>query len=278
MTSLLTTRERPDILRWMPARWDQIIGNRHLKRFFQKLLRRIRKQIAAGETPDLSRLCLLISGESRSGKSMTVKLFVRCLTCEALNPETGDPCDGTCGRCRDRPHLYGLEGLHSAMTTPEGTTPVQLSIIDSTRIAGPAELREMLVRCHSQLEGIRVLFFDEIHRLIDKSMDSMLLKAVEDLNYFWIFATAKPEGLEDMFLNRLTKLRTERPTIPEMAGWTADRCEEWKIDYEAEAVVRLVEKSNRTVGLALHALVLASLNDGGLTVDLVENDWEPKVA
>lgn len=44
------------------------------------------------------------------------------------------------------------------------------------------------------------------------------------------------------------------------------------------AILRVVEKSNRVVGTALHALALASIDPKeGLTLDLVENDWIVKI-
>jgi len=109
-------------------------------------------------------------------------------------------------------------------------------------------------------------------------MDEMLLKEVEEKNFLWIFSTAKPQNLEDMFVNRLIQLTTELPTSSEMEQWLCDRCDEWGIAWEPEAILRMVEKSNRVVGTALHALALAAIDpDEGLTIDLVENDWKVKL-
>lgn len=63
-----------------------------------------------------------------------------------------------------------------------------------------------------------------------------------------------------------------------MEPWLADRCNEWDINWEPMAILRVVEKSNRVVGTALHALALASIDPKeGLTLDLVENDWIVKI-
>jgi hypothetical protein len=81
-----------------------------------------------------------------------------------------------------------------------------------------------------------------------------------------------------MFLNRLLKLKTELPEVEEMEHWLVDRCEEWGITWEPEAILRVVEKSNRVVGTALHALALAAIDpEVGLTPYLVENDWVVKL-
>jgi hypothetical protein len=105
-------------------------------------------------------------------------------------------------------------------------------------------------------------------------MDELLLKAVEELKMCWILATAKPELLEDMLRKRLIIVRTEPPSLNELALWLADRCDEWEIPWTPAAVERAAEKSNRIVGIALQPLSLAALDrKEGLTEDLVENFW-----
>jgi hypothetical protein len=148
--------------------------------------------------------------------------------------------------------------------------PLHFAVIDCTLIHTPEQLRNHLIEMGNNCEGIRIFYFDEVHRLVRHGMDEMLLKAVEDKQAVWFFSTAKPEGLEDMFQNRLLKLATELPREDEMAAWLYDRCTAWGIPFEDDAIVRVVEKSNRVVGTALHALALASIDDEtGLTVYLV---------
>lgn len=281
----MTIREpknvRPDILRWLPSKWDHIIGNRTLKTFFKKLLRRLRKVTEPGQLPDLNRLAMLLVGNSRSGKSSMIKFFLRCLICEEWDAETMNPCDGGCRTCRQKFDLFGLEGFDVEFYTPEGTRRVKLAIVDCPKISGPSELRDKLnTTCHdTDPDEFRVMYFDEVHRLVDRQMDHMLLTAIEDRNFIWIFATAKPENLDEMFLNRLVKLKTEEPNEVEMIDWIIGRCNDWKINYEPEAVLRTVEKSNRIPGTALHALAIASLEpEEGLTLELVENEWDVKVS
>jgi hypothetical protein len=105
-------------------------------------------------------------------------------------------------------------------------------------------------------------------------MDELLLKAVEEMEMFWILATARPNLLEDMLRARLIVVRTERPSLEQLGLWLADRCDEWEIPWTSAAVERVAEKSNRIVGLALQPLALAALDrQEGLTEDLVENFW-----
>ena len=74
------------------------------------------------------------------------------------------------------------------------------------------------------VRGLRISYFDEVHRLKFRSMDQVLLNAVQDTNDLWLFSTAKPELLEQMFLNRLIKLSTQLPEAKEFESWLVDRC------------------------------------------------------
>jgi hypothetical protein len=278
-TNLRPTHAIPNILRWLPDRWNLFIGNHRLKRYLKKLLLELRKEFRETQViPDASRLCFLVTGESRSGKTALIKHFVRCLTCTELNEETLDPCARTCPSCRQRPESHGLEGLFAACAVGASTMQVNFAVVDCTKIYTPEQLRLHLIGVNDWTDGLRVFYFDEVHRLVQRHMDEMLLKEVEEKNFLWIFSTAKPQQLEDMFLNRLLKLKTELPQVEEMEHWLIDRCEEWGITWEPEAILRVVEKSNRVVGTALHALALAAIDpEVGLTPYLVENDWVVKL-
>jgi len=281
-TSTTSRIIRPDILRWLPSRWEEFIGNYRLIRHFKNLLKKIRRMTRDGDVIDRNQLCFLLTGESRSGKTALVKFLVRCIVCRELDESTLNPCPGTCPACAQKPAQCGLSGLNSTLIAHDAdgteTVPIHFAVIDCTLIHTPEQLRNRLVEMSEDCNGIRIFYFDEVHRLIRHGMDEMLLKAVEDKQAVWFFSTAKPKDLEDMFKNRLLKLATELPTRDEMASWLFDRCIQWGIPFENEAIIRVVEKSNCIVGTALHALALASIDDQtGLTLDLVENDWVVKL-
>ena len=106
MSSLITEKPAkvcPDILRWPPSRWDLFLGNKRIIKHFRRLVKKIRSIIDGGVKEDFSRLCFLLFGPSRSGKTALVKFLVRCITCKSLDPETLNPCDGTCSTCRQQP-------------------------------------------------------------------------------------------------------------------------------------------------------------------------------
>lgn len=271
----------PDIQRWVPDRWDQFIGNYRAKRLLRKLVKRIRQQVALGNEEPLTKLCILLTGSSRSGKTALVKFFIRCILCEALDMETLDPCRRQCTACAQDSGLYGDAGIFRNLRSAEPGHEWELGLhvvpLDCSRFTHPSELITTLRDLNDGITygGLRIVHMDEVHRLVNRSMDDILLKTVEDTPNLWILSTAKPGPLEDMLLSRAIKLSTEPPTeANEMECWLCDRCDEWGIRWEPEAIVRVVEKSNRVVGTALHALALASLDPAeGLTVDLVEDDW-----
>jgi len=266
---------------WQPPNWDWIPGNYRVKKYFMRLARRLRRQIAQGSALVLNHMCFLLTGMSRTGKTASVKLLIRCIVCHRLDEATLTPCDGTCPGCR--PLFENVpEGeweLFTFLNTPTSRTPIHFFLINCAKIYTPKELLEKLI-CIAQNAGTGyiIVYLDEVHRLVQRQMDELLLKEVEEARYLWFFSTAKPGRLEDMFQNRLIKLSTEVPSTTEMEKLLVDLCNLADINWEPEAIMRLIEKSNRIVGLALQALVLASLDpEEGLTLDLVENDWTVKL-
>jgi DNA polymerase III gamma/tau subunit len=268
-----SSKSCPDILRWQPSRWELFLGNNKIIKYFKRLVGQIRSDMQVGGNQIFNHPSFLLFGPSRSGKTALVKFFLRCVNCKMINYATLDPCDGSCSTCRDKPELFGQEGLFSIIAADSHQIPIQTGIVDCAMIQTPAELRDKM-SSFSYFNGISILYFDEVHRLVKRNMDEMLLKSVEDRSNLWIFSTANPRELDDMFLNRLLKFETEFPTEKELESWLVCRCKEWGIMCERDAICRVVQKSNLVVGKALHALALASLDSkNGLNMDLVENEW-----
>ena len=260
------------ILRWEPPRWDGFLGNTRLKRVLRTVALKSESSTEMGRLHSLNGAGFLVTGESRSGKTSLINHCLRAMVCHERDPVTLDPCSGhACPACELQPELAGALGFF--LRARDGRRLVTITVIDGTQIASPRELLSEL-REAAWGHGFRLLFLDEAHRLKSRGMDELLLKAVEELKMCWILATARPDALEDMLRKRLIIVRTEPPSLKELALWLADRCDEWEIPWTSAAVERVAEKSNRIVGLALQALALAALDrQEGLTEDLVENFW-----
>jgi len=169
-----------------------------------------------------------------------------------------------------------MEGLFSEVTVGANQPTVNFTVVDCTKIHTPSDLMEILGKAQDVGDTLPVMYFDEVHRLVPRSMDEMLLKEVEDKRILWICSTAMPAKLEGMFLNRFIQLHTELPGEEELQDWIVDRCDERGIAFDVDAIVRLVEKGNRVAGHVLRALAMADINPNGLTLDLVEQ-WSPRI-
>jgi hypothetical protein len=255
--------------------WESFIGNAKLKAWLQRLSGLIRQSAMSGLPLNINSRWLIV-GPSRSGKTAMVQFFIRCVFCQKFDETSGNPCDGSCETCLDNVNHYGLVGLHAVLQQINSgrSIPVHAIVIDCTRIHTPNQLQDALDSIGETSDGIRIIYCDEVHRLVFKSMDEKLLTKTEQTNAIWMFSTAKPDGLEDMFVKRLLIQRTELPSEIETATWLVDLCKEYTINACPESIRRVVSKSECIPGIALQALALAELNKpDGLTIDLVENNW-----
>jgi len=260
-------------MRQIPTKWKGVVGNNRLIRYVKNVVTKIRTVYEkTGTFPSAALLPIFVFGDSRTGKSAVIKLFLRCLVCQRLDAEL-DPCDGTCPTCCQRPEVLGMTGLFTEVITVEQRLPVHITTIACPDVESRQDLQDRLLRARGLVNGLVVVFMDEAHRLARNFYDESLLMPFDDENILWIVASAKPGGLETMFHNRAIKLKTELPSPRELADWLAAKGEKRKIVYEDKAILRLVEKSNGVPGIALQALAMAELDPNGLTLDLVENDW-----
>jgi hypothetical protein len=251
-----------DIERWLPERWDQIVGNQELKEYFWDLIHCVRKE---GHRSGFN---LLLTGPSRGGKTSGVTFGIKCLLCLDFDFKTMNPC-GSCPNCRMKVHLYGNDGWEDFITfsrDQKNLRPTRFHFLplDCTRLDAD-DLERILTRVSVDDETLRVVYLDEVHRLNRRSLDERLLKPLEHSRAIWIASSAyvKKGGdadgkrLEKMFQNRFTyRIDTQKPTVQELAVWLAERCEEWGIhcDDPKAALTRLAQRSNQIPGMALQVL------------------------
>lgn len=250
-----------DIERWIPERWDQVVGNQALKEYFWDMIWCVRKQ---GHRSGFN---LLATGSSREGKTSLITLGIKCLGCLNLDFETMNPC-GKCKCCTLNHHLYGNDGWENVvdfLNEHEAPTPVRYHYrpIDCTRIS-EAELERVLSELRVNDGNLRIVYLDEVHRLARRSMDEKLLKPLEDFPAIWLASSAYVKrhagdghSLEKMFQNRFTfRLSTEKPSRSELILWLAERCHEWNIPVETpeKTLERLAERCRHVPGMALQIL------------------------
>jgi Holliday junction resolvasome RuvABC ATP-dependent DNA helicase subunit len=252
----ISKRARPKIMdkscklaieRWVPSSWKEIVGNSELKEHLRDVLWSIRvREDPTGHNT-------LVYGPSRSGKTASLKLFMRCLLCHQLDRESLDPCSGDCPSCKDASDRFGRRGIEQQV---HGVF-VHCKPIDCTAMT-EADLRDELAEMRGY-HGVRAVYLDEIHRLARRNMDEQLLKQMEEKDFIWLASAISVNGLEDAFLNRFsTKIRTELPTFDELAVWLAERCRGWELGWDHEdTLIRLAERANGVPGLTLQVVARA---------------------
>jgi len=254
-----------DVEQWLPSSWNDVVGNNNAKRHFVNLARILRSSDTARGVNTL------FYGPSRSGKTSLIKLLIRSIFCEHTDPFTLDPCSGTCGVCLEEVERFGIDGLWAALHNLRH----RCITIDCTR-ASADEVRDAMIHTREH-SGIRIVYLDELHALISRGLDEMLLKPMEEKDLLWIASTNDLKGAGGAFLNRFAaKIGSERPVPGDMVAWLVQRCQAWGISFDGESLDRLVQRSRAVPGLALQVVAVASLNDPKkLTADLVEDHIFP---
>lgn len=246
---------------WGLSVWEDNEANTELTEHLQDLVYSIRVK------RELDRNNTLVYGPTRTGKTSSLKFFMRCLLCHNLDHKTLNPCKRECPACRAHSELYGAAGIEQQVNGQF----VHCLTIDCT-METEATLRELLIDMRSY-NGVRVLYFDEVHRLARRNMDELLLKQSEDKDFIWLASAVSVNGLEEAFLNRFsTKIRTEVPSVEDLASWIRRRCERIHLEWDDDdTLLRLAQRANGVPGLALQVIARANRKrDRQLSKDLVE--------
>ena len=264
MTVKTNLPETPDDLeRYQPNSFDEIVGNHELKEFLQDMIYGVRMK---GHKSGFN---MLTTGPSRDGKTAAITLAVKALLCCNLDLESMKPC-GVCENCKSRHHMNGTGEWNSIVDfsdTPElNPMPVRFHYypIDCTWV-NSERIEELISKLRIDDGNLKIVYLDEVHRLSRRWMDERLLKPIEMYPAIWMASSAivEKEGDDDdqkidkMFQNRFSyRIKTQRPNTKEMLGWLVARCKQFGITTEdnGETLMRLVERSNHSPGMALQVL------------------------
>ncbi|ADB19079.1 hypothetical protein Psta_4434 [Pirellula staleyi DSM 6068] len=248
------------------SNWDEIVGNKRLKQTLRSIGERM-----VGPTKALG--CnLLVTGQSRSGKTSTVELFTSAVMCNKSTPENFQPC-GDCYPCSQQ---VGRHSLHEIDHILAGGLDHDICFLplDGNRCT-QAELDTAIEQMSSGPNYRWICYLDEIQGLVRRHLDHHLLRTVEQSTRVnWIMTTASTKGLDKMFRNRFTELSTELPSVEELAIFLAKRCLTPSINIawdDNSTLVRLAQRCEQVPGKALKCLAFASSTGGTLTRELVED-------
>ena len=213
----------------------------------------------------------LVSGDSGTGKTAAVKAFVRSLMCPHRDVDTGTPC-GKCQACMTFDVRYDSTGLFAYLQErAKGTgQPVHFNPINCGEVT--ETLRTILTERHDY-EGRYVIYLDEVHRLMRRKMEHMLLVPLQEMDALWVASSAMSSELDSMFRRRFSaKLSTTLPDMPALIEFLRERCQHWRVsvDDDPGTFALLAQRSRRITSEAIGRIaVAAGRKDRCLTRELV---------
>lgn len=192
-----------------PRRFDEVVGQEHVKDVLLAALRR-----------DQVGHAYLFSGPRGVGKTTSARLLAMAVNCDAA-PEQR-PC-GVCESCR-------------LVQTGQHPDVIELDAASNNSVDDVRDLREK-VRLASLRGGRRVWVLDEAH-MLSRAAANALLKTLEEPppGLVFVLATTEPEKLPPTVLSRCQHFRFRRLSEDQIRSKMARLCEEAGVEAEAEAL------------------------------------------
>ncbi|WP_216320212.1 DNA polymerase III subunit gamma/tau [Deinococcus aestuarii] len=191
-----------------PIRWDQVVGQEHVK----DVLRAALEQGRVGHA-------YLFSGPRGVGKTTTARLIAMTANC------TG-PLPKPCGECE------------SCMSVRNGSHPdvLEIDAASNNSVDDVRDLREK-VGLAAMRGGRKIYILDEAH-MMSRAAFNALLKTLEEppTHVIFILATTEPEKIIPTILSRCQHYRFRRLTPEEIAGKLAGIVEREGVRAESEAL------------------------------------------
>ena len=191
-----------------PIRWDQVVGQEHVRDVLRAALERGKLGHA-----------YLFSGPRGVGKTTTARLVAMTANCEGQGPK---PC-GECSSC-----LEVRAGTHPDVREIDAASH---NSVDDVR-----ELRENL-NLSSMRGGKKIYILDEAH-MMSRAAFNALLKTLEEPpdHVIFVLATTEPEKILPTILSRCQHYRFRRLSEAEIAGKLAALCVQEGVAAEESAL------------------------------------------
>ncbi|WP_102125306.1 DNA polymerase III subunit gamma/tau, partial [Deinococcus planocerae] len=191
-----------------PIRWDEVVGQEHVK----DVLRAALEQGRVGHA-------YLFSGPRGVGKTTTARLIAMTANCTGPLPK---PC-GECESC-----LAVRTGSHPDV--------LEIDAASNNSVDDVRDLREK-VGLAAMRGGRKIYILDEAH-MMSRAAFNALLKTLEEPppHVIFILATTEPEKIIPTILSRCQHYRFRRLTPEEIAGKLAGIVEREGVRAESEAL------------------------------------------
>jgi DNA polymerase-3 subunit gamma/tau len=191
-----------------PIRWDQVVGQEHVK----DVLRAALEQGRVGHA-------YLFSGPRGVGKTTTARLIAMTANCTGPDPK---PC-GECESC-----LSVRAGSHPDV--------MEIDAASNNSVDDVRDLREK-VALAAMRGGKKIYILDEAH-MMSRAAFNALLKTLEEPpgHVIFILATTEPEKIIPTILSRCQHYRFRRLTPEEVAGKLAGLARQEGVSAEPAAL------------------------------------------
>jgi len=233
--------------KWRPQRFDDLIGQEHIRRTLTNALKA--KRVASA---------YLFSGTRGVGKTTTARILAKALNCESSDGPVSEPCN-ECSSCEEV-----NRGSHPDVLEIDGAT---YTGVDNVR-----DLREGL-RYRPARGRYKTVIIDEVH-MLSKGAFNALLKTLEEPppHVVFIFATTEQQRVPETILSRCQVFEFRRIAPGIIAGQLSRIVQEQGLRVEEDALRllgRMGEGSMRDAQSLLDQ-VIAFSGEGPLTAREVE--------
>ncbi|MEE9240350.1 MAG: DNA polymerase III subunit gamma/tau [bacterium] len=222
--------------KWRPQRFEDLIGQEHIRRTLTNAL-------AAGRIAP----AYLFSGTRGVGKTTTARILAKALNCESAEDPVAEPCN-KCSSCEEV-----NRSAHPDVLEIDGAT---YTGVDHVR-----DLREGL-RYRPARGRYKTVIIDEVH-MLSRGAFNALLKTLEEPppHVVFIFATTEHQKVPDTILSRCQVFEFRRIAPGVIAEQLSRIVKEQKCEVEEDALrllARMGEGSMRDAQSLLDQVIAFS--------------------